>query len=80
MANITSQMNGTKKAKELLKQLNTLITQANENDDYRKSPKIKSISDELFNMKVGDEFINSDLTKEEKKTLTLAIILSKECR
>ena len=80
MASITSQMNGTKEAKKLLHQLDALIIQADKNDDYRKSPEIKSISDKLFNMKMSDEFINSDLTKEEKKILTLAIILSKECR
>ena len=61
---------------ELLKQLDSLLTETYETHQYTHTVEITNLSRKLQDKKLNDEFFISNLTEKEKKTLDFALIIS----
>ena len=61
---------------ELLKQLDSLITETYETHQYTHTVEITNLSRKLQDKKLNDEFFISNLTEKEKKTLDFALIIA----
>lgn len=61
---------------ELLKQLDSLLTETYETHQYTHTVEITNLSRKLQDKKLNDEFFISNLTEKEKKTLDFALIIA----
>lgn len=61
---------------ELLKQLDSLLTETYETHQYTHTVEITNLSRKLQDKKLNDEFFISNLTEKEKKTLGFALIIA----
>ena len=61
---------------ELLKQLDSLLTETYETHQYTHTVEITNLSRKLQDKKLNDEFFISNLTEKEKKTLYFALIIA----
>ena len=61
---------------ELLKQLDSLLTETYETHQYTHTVEITNLSRKLQDKKLNDEFFFSNLTEKEKKTLDFALIIA----
>lgn len=61
---------------ELLKQLDSLLTETYETHQYTHTAEITNLSRKLQDKKLNDEFFISNLTEKEKKTLDFALIIA----
>lgn len=61
---------------ELLKQLDSLLTETYETHQYTHTVEITNLSRKPQDKKLNDEFFISNLTEKEKKTLDFALIIA----
>lgn len=62
--------------KELLKQLDSLLTETYETHQYTHTVEITNLSRKLQDKKLNDDFFISNLTEKEKQTLDFALIIA----
>lgn len=70
----------TAEAKQLLKNLNELITEDSTTKEYIHTNEISNISRKLHSMKLKDEFFIEALTDEEQKIFDEALIIANSSR
>lgn len=70
----------TNEAKDLLKQLKTLVDDDSSTKQYLHTDDILKISRKLESMKLKDEFLLKDLTDDENEILDWALIISNASR
>ena len=61
---------------ELLKQLDSLLTETYETNQYTHTVEITNLSRKLQDKKLNDDFFISNLTEKEKQTLDFALIIA----
>lgn len=61
---------------ELLKQLDSLLTETYETHQYTHTVEITNLSRKLQDKKLNDDFFISNLTEKEKQTLDFALIIA----